>query len=362
MQNRLLTSFKANFTLHERTKDITIYVLMKVTIKDIAQKLDLNFSSVSRALNNKPGVSEETRRLVMKTAEEMGYRPNVIARGLVSRSTKTIGVIIPDIINPLFGAITTGVIETANAADYDVFLCISNWDSNKELDYIHAVQQKQVDGLIIKSVSDLNSKHLEEAHVPVVGYESWAMNNKFSSVSTDNIKGGYIAAKHLIECGYRRTAVISGPENSSASLFRRQGFMKAFEEHNLEYDSSKFCIGEYDIQSGYTFAEQIIKEHPDTDSIFTNNDVLALGALMYMEENGIRPGKDIGVIGFDNIAIAGMPQIQLTTVKQPKHSIGRIMVNLLLDEIKNEKDDIVHYPQRILMEPELIIRKTTCRV
>ncbi|HAK47218.1 MAG TPA: LacI family transcriptional regulator [Spirochaeta sp.] len=334
---------------------------MKVTIKDIAQKLNLNFSSVSRALNNKPGVSEETRKLVMKTAAKMGYRPNVIARGLVSRTTRTLGVIIPDIINPLFGAITTGIIETANQNDYDVFLCISNWDRNKEIDYINAVQQKQVDGFIVKSVSDSNTILLDTAHVPVVGYESWAANNQFSSVSTDNIKGGYIAAKHLIDCGYRRSAIINGPENSSASINRRKGFIQAFIEHNLKIDDSKFCFGEYDIESGYILAEQLLREHKDIDSIFTNNDVMALGVLKYLEENGISPGKDIGVIGFDNIGIASMPQIQLTTVKQPKHSIGRIMVNLLLDEIKNNAENIQHYPQRILLEPELIIRKTTCK-
>ncbi|MDC7226495.1 MAG: LacI family DNA-binding transcriptional regulator [Spirochaetales bacterium] len=334
---------------------------MKVTIKDIAQKLNINFSSVSRALNNKPGVSDETRRLVVKTAKEMGYRPNVIARGLVSRTTKTIGVIIPDIINPLFGEITTGIIETANLSDYDVFLCISNWDCDKEKDYINAVQQKQVDGMIVKSVCNENASLLESAVVPVIGLESWTANNKFSSVSTDNIKGGYLAGKHLIDCGYRKAAIFSGPENSSASQFRRQGFINAFREQELHFDDTKFCVGEYDIESGYNLAKQLLEEHPDTDSIFANNDVIALGILQYLEEKGIKPGKDIGVIGFDNIRMAGLPQIQLTTVKQPKHSLGRIMVNLLLDEIKNHSDKNQHYPQRILLEPELIVRGTTSK-
>lgn len=334
---------------------------MQITIKDIAKKLNLNFSSVSRALNNKPGVSEETRKMVVKTAKEMGYRPNVIARGLVSSITKTIGVIIPDIINPVFGEIATGIIETANTRDYDVFLCISNWDSEKERNYINAVQQKQVDGIVIKSVSDSNSALLESARVPVVGYESWTSNHKFSSVSTDNIAGGYLAGLHLIECGYRRAAIISGPENSASSIFRRQGFINAFKDHNLEFISTKLYSGEYNISSGYNLAKQLLNDYPDTDSIFANNDVIALGALQYLDEQGIIPGKQIGVIGFDNIKMAGLPQIELTTIKQPKHSIGRIMVNLLLDEIKNHAENIQHHPQRILLEPELIIRKTTCK-
>lgn len=336
--------------------------MTKVTIKDIAHKLDLNFSSVSRALNNKPGVSEETRKMVMETAKEMGYRPNVIARGLVSNVTKTIGILMPDIINPLFGEITTAIIETANENDYNVFLCISNWNNEKEIDNIHAIQQKQVDGIIAKSVSDESGLLLENASVPVVGYETWMKNNKFSSVSTDNKKGGYIATKHLINCGYRKTGILHGPINSSEGLHRRNGFYKAYKEHSLTYDKSLLYFGDYNIKSGYSLARKLLKEHPDCDSVLAGNDVIALGVLQYLEEQGIKPGEEFGVIGFDNISFSHLPQIQLTTVKQPKSSIGRIITKLLFEEIKNKKEGIQNSPQRIMLEPELIIRKTTCNI
>jgi LacI family transcriptional regulator, galactose operon repressor len=336
--------------------------MSKITIKDIAQKLDLNFSSVSRALNNKPGVSEETRKLVMETAKEMGYRPNVIARGLVSNVTKTLGILMPDIINPLFGEITTAIIETANENDYDVFLCISNWSNEKEISNIHTILQKQVDGIIAKAVSDENSKLLEEAGVPVIGYESWAKNNRFSSVSTDNEKGGYIAAEHLIDYGYRKTGIINGPVNSSAGLHRSNGFNKAYKMHSLKQDKSLLYNGDYNIKSGYKLARKLLKEHPDCDSVFAGNDVIALGVLQYLEEKGIKAGRDFGVIGFDNISFSHLPQIRLTTIKQPKYSIGRIMTKLLLDEIKNKNEGIQNFPQRILLEPELIVRSTTCNI
>lgn len=335
---------------------------MNVTIKDIAKKLELNFSSVSRALNNKPGVSDETRKLVIKTASEMGYRPNVIARGLVSSVTRTIGVIIPDIINPIFGEITTGIIETANEFDYDIFLCISNWDEQREENYLHTVQQKQVDGIIIKNVRDSDSKQLEEANVPVVAYETWASENKFSSVSTDNEKGGYIAAKHLIECGYKKTALIHGPAVSSAGRYRQNGFYRAYKELGLAYDESLLYTGEYNIKSGYMLAEKLFKEHPDTDSVFAWNDVMAMGVLQYLVEHNLRPGKDIGVIGFDNISLSSLPQIGLTTVNQPKYSIGRIMTRLLLEEINNKNNGIDNFPQKVMLEPELIVRETTCKL
>ena len=171
---------------------------MKVTIKDIALKLDLNFSSVSRALNNKPGVSEDTRKLVMQTAKDMGYRPNVIARGLVSNETKTLGILMPDILNPLFGEITTAIIETANENNYDVFLCISNWSKVKEIDNIHTILQKQVDGIIFKSVNDESVQLLESTSTPVVGFETITKKNQFSVVTTDNVKGGYICCNRTL--------------------------------------------------------------------------------------------------------------------------------------------------------------------
>jgi LacI family transcriptional regulator len=332
-----------------------------VTIKDIAQKLNLNFSSVSRALNNKPGVSDETRALVVKTAREMGYQPNVIARGLVSSVTKTIGVIMPDIVNPVFGEITTGIIETANEADYNVFLCISNWSEKKELDNIYAIQQKQVDGVIIKNVQDANSRIFEQSKIPLVGFETWTASNTFSSVSTDNEKGGYIAAKHLIESGYRKTALLFGPVNSSASKHRYTGVCKAFSEAGRTFDPSLHYSGEYNLEYGYQMAVRLFAEHPDVDSIFAGNDVMAIGILQYLAEQQIIPGKDVGVVGFDNINLSHLPQIQLTTIKQPKRSIGRIMTRLLLEEIRNTSMDRTNFPQRILLEPELIARASTSR-
>lgn len=332
---------------------------MNITIKDIAQKLGLSFSSVSKALNNKPGVSNETRELIIKTADEMGYRPNVIARGLVSRTTKTIAVIIPDIINPIFGKITTGIIETANIYDYEVFLCITNWNVDKELHFIHTVRQKQVDGVIIHSINDSNSKVLENVSVPVVEFGISSINNKFSSISTDDVKAGFIAANHLIDCGYKETAIIAGPANSSASLNRRSGIQNAYHLKDLQFDKSKVYLGEYNIDSGYSLTEKVFSEHPETDSIIAGNDIMALGVLQYLQENNHRPGTDIGVIGFDNIKMASLPQINLTTVKQPKYSIGRIMTKVLLDEIANASMDIQNFPQKILLDPELIIRNTT---
>lgn len=330
-----------------------------VTIKDIARKLDLNFSTVSRALNNKAGVSDKTRKLVVDTAKKMGYRPNSIARGLVSRSTKTIAVIFPDILNPVFGEITTGIIETANENNYDVFLCISNWDSKKELHFIHAVQQKQVDGIIINFVDNANAALFEDNSVPAVGFESWLASKKICSVSTDNYRGGYLAAEHLIASGYTCPAVISGPNTSAAALERNEGFTQACLDHNIRFDRSRIYTGRFDMSSGYDLTKRLLKEHPKVDAIFSNNDVIALGTLEYLDEQNIQVGKEIGVIGFDNIRIAGLHQINLSSINQPKEGIGKILTNLLFEQMHNEKAKVHDPARRILLEPTLTPRMTT---
>lgn len=335
---------------------------MQVGIKDIAQKLNLTLSSVSRALNNKPGVSDETRYLVVKTAKEMGYRPNVNAQGLASGTglTKTIGVIIPDIINPIFGEIMTGIIETASKADYNIFICISDWDEQKKGIHIQMLQQKRVDGIIIEDINEVNAKLLEETNVPVVVYESYSDEYKFTSVNTDNEKGGYIAAKHLLECGYKKTACLQGPATSSARQQRQKGFLRAYEEAGTSYDESLIYLGEYNLNSGYNLAQKMFREHPETDSIFAGNDVMAFGILKYMSEHNIKAGRDCGLIGFDNINLSNLPQFKLSTIKQPKYNLGRIMTKILLDEISARIEGFEHTPLKILLEPKLIIRKTTC--
>jgi len=333
---------------------------MSVTIKDIARKLNLNFSSVSKALNNKPGVSEKTRAIVIKTANEMGYYPNVIARGLVGKATRTIGVLIPEIINPLFSELATGIIETANENSYDIFLCISNWNPKKEREYLQTFKEKRVDGIIMKSCDDSLEKLSDKFTIPVVGYETWPSEQKHSFVSTDNIKGGYIGGNHLIDRGYKKVAYIGGAAYSSTYSERILGFKESLEERGIKQEDYLIFSGDYNLDSGYELVQEVFKKHPSLDAVFAGNDVMALGILKYLYEAGITPGIDVGVIGFDNIRITELPQISLTTIDQPIYNIGKIITKLLFEEIESvEKGQGIQH-QKILVEPELIQRSSTC--
>ncbi len=334
---------------------------MNVTIKDIAKELGICYSSVSRALNGKPGVSEATRKKITETAEKMGYRPNELARGLVSRISRTIGVIIPEILNPLFNEIATGILETANKNKYDVFLCISNWDRKKEAEYLRAFVEKRVDGVIIKSADDSPADNFENLRLPVIGFENSSARENYSFVEVDNVKGGYIAAKYLLDCGYRKIAFIGGKKNSFSHSDRYKGFLKAFEEKHISYDRSLTFTGEFNIDSGYNVAKDVFSLHKDVDAVFACNDVTALGVLKYLDQNNIKAGDDVGVVGFDDIKYSDLPMVNLTTVKQPKYLIGKIMMETLLEDIRKKEEGLETVSRKIVLEPELIERGTTRR-
>jgi len=331
---------------------------MNVTIKDIARRLDLSYSSISRALNGKEGVSEETRKKIMEIADELGYQPNELARGLVNKVSKTIGVIIPDINNPFFGEIVTGIIEAAKENSYDVFLCISNWDIGDEKEYFSALMKKRVDGIIVKPAGNESLESYDRIRTPLMIIERHEKSSDRNSVEVDNELGGYMAVRHLLDCGYKKPAVIIGKEDMKASNRRLAGAERALLEAGDTLDSGRVVKGSFSIEGGRAAAKELFDSRADVDSVFALNDLIGLGVLQYLSENQVKVPKQVGVIGFDDISYAGLPQIQLTTIRQPKRELGRILCETLLTEINGKEGDA---PINITLDPELIVRKTTAR-
>jgi LacI family transcriptional regulator len=331
-------------------------IKLNVTIKDIAKELGISYSSVSRAINNKPSVSKETRKKVLEAAERMGYRPNYLARGLVNKISNTIGVIIPDIVNPFFAEITKGVMETADKYGYTVFLCVTNWDEKKEKDYIQTLQEKRVDGIILKSSKDKKIDTYKNIQVPYILLESVPSNGRCSFIEVDNERGGYIATKHLIDCGYKNLAFLGGKRESYSNGLRKAGFIRAAEEYKERIENTYVFFGDFSMTGGYQLASELFENGKKVDGIFAGNDVIALGVLQYAKEFGIEIPRDLGVVGFDNIFYTNLPQIQMTTIHQPKYALGKIVLETLVEEIRSKETRII---RRITLEPELIIRKTT---
>ncbi|NLY77425.1 MAG: LacI family transcriptional regulator [Tissierellia bacterium] len=330
---------------------------MSVTIKDIAKSLGVSYSTVSRALNNKPGVSKKTRERIIEQAKKMGYQPNDMARGLVKKRTKTIGVVIPDIANSFFGEVTQGIIDTANENGYTILLCISNWDFDIEKKHLKTLLEKRVDGIILKPAKDdVDEKYFSKINVPFILLEGWQGDKSCSYVKVDNEKGGYMATKYLIERGYQNIAYAGGKKEAHSNLERVEGYIKALKEHGRKVERELIRHNDFTVSGGYKLAEELLNSHNKVDAIFAGNDVIALGILHYAATHGYKVPDQLGVIGFDDIFYAEFHQIQLTTIRQPKYLLGKNTLELLLQEIRDDEDRV---NKAMILEPKLIVRKTT---
>lgn len=328
---------------------------MSVTIIDIAERIGVSYTTVSRALNGKKGVSEKTRQRIIEEAKKMGYQPNAIARGLVSKSTNTIGLIIPDITNPFFPDVARGVEDASRKVNYNVFLCNSNWDKVREREILEALRQNRVDGIIINPNSYGNVEFLAQLGIPVVYLNTKVDDGESTYIGIDNVKGAMIATEHLIECGYQRIAYIGGTVKSYSNNQRVKGYLTALENQGIEKDQSIIVNGKFETESGYEITKKLLASDNPPDAVFAGNDIIALGVLQCAQEMNLDiPGK-FGIVGFDDIYTSSLPQIQLTTVAMPKYFLGKKAFEMLLDKLNSEESGVAQY----VIKPKLIVRKTT---
>jgi len=333
---------------------------MKMTIKDIAKTAGISYSSVSRALNGLKGVSEETRQKVRDIAEQMDYSPNAVARGLVQKQTGTLGLIIPDITNPFYPELARGVEERASAAGYNTFLCNTNYELEKETSYIRNLLEKRVDGIILAPISS-QSNFLEQRKrmpLPCVYLGNAPQDTGYSFVITDNVRGGYLAARTLIQKGYRKIGFISGNDGGWMVDERYTGFKDAMKRYNLEIKDNYVQLENWRQESGFEIINKMIHSGDYPRAIIAGNDFLAMGILQGIKSNGLKVPYDIAVIGFDDIPAASWPEINLTTIKQPKIQMGADAVDVLVALLGDERIEIVSEPRRIILDPELILRGT----
>ncbi len=326
---------------------------MVITIKDIAEKLGLSYSSVSRALNNKAGVSDETRKAVVKVASDLGYSPNELARSLVGKSSNTIGVVLPDIKNSYFSEVLQGILEGASEANLTCVFCISNWSKDREKQYIAELQQKRINGIILKRTNDYTEYTQKDIAVPAVIIENRSSDSHFGYVEVDNHLGATIATKHLLDCGYKNIAFVGGLKNARSCVLRHKGYAEVLKSSGFEYVKERVSFGEFTLDSGYHQTKALFEKRPEIDAFFGSNDVISLGVLKYLHERQIHVPEQIGVIGFDNIQLSDYPTIGLTTISQPTNSIGRSAFNLLYEQIQGSP------PHRVIFQPELVLRGTT---
>lgn len=279
-----------------------------------------------------------------------------MARGLVKKQTHTIGVIIPDLANSFFSEVTEGILDSASEHGYTTLLCVSNWNVDEEKKYLQTLQEKRVDGIILKPANDFDNKHLEQITVPYIILEGWKGDENCSHVKVDNQKGAYIGTKYLLERGYKHIAFAGGKKGSYSNAQRIKGYKAALEEQGILIDDQIILYNDFTVQGGYEMAEQILNSGKRVDAIFAGNDTIALGVLDYASSNGYNIPEDLGVIGYDDIFYSELPQIQLTTIYHPKHTLGKYAMDTLFQELCKEKEQVV---KTITFVPKLIVRKTT---
>ena len=332
---------------------------MNPTIKDIAARAGISYATVSRALNGKYGVSQKTRDKVLALAKEMGYRPNAIAQGLVNRTTMTVGLIIPDITSPFYPRLALGIEDRLLKAGYNLFLCNTSWNADRERDYLNNLIQKQVDGIIISSLAHYAEEieHLIPPDMPLVYVSSFPENTKRSYVLIDNIKGADMAVSHLLSRKRRKIAFIGSQQEYHSLEDRLSGYRKALKRAGLEVAEDLVVLDKFQEQSGYKIIRELLEKGNVPDGVFAENDLIAMGVIQGVQDSGFRVPEDVAVIGFDDIPIASHPDIQLSTIHQPKFRIGTYAAEMLLHQLEHEPAERV--VERMTLQPELIVRRST---
>lgn len=329
-----------------------------VTIKDVAREVNVSVTTVSRVLNNKPDVSDDTKKKIKNAIEKLGYNPNGIARGLVLQKTHTIGLIIPDINNPFFPEVIKGIEKKSKELGYSLIFYDTDNNKEDEQEAIKLLKSKQVDGIIL-SLSLENRdilKRLEKQDFPVVQIDRKINESIYPSVTIDNTKSAYKATNYLIELGHTKIGHITGDLSTETAVERLDGFRLALSEKGILCPAEWILQGDYSKNSGKDAMEKIIKYKNRPTALFIANDLMAFGAYEAIFNNNLHIPEDFSIVGHDNIDITSFVRPGLTTMDQPKYKLGQLAAELLIKAIKNEahEDDII-------LQNDLIIRESTMK-
>jgi LacI family transcriptional regulator len=333
----------------------------KITIKDIARKADVSVATVSYVLNDNRYVSPELRSRVEEAIQELGYRPNLVARSLRQSRTKTIGLIVPDNSNPFFAEIAKGVEDGGFDAGYSVILCNSNAMPERELAYLEVLRSKQVDGIIfLATTAEIHHiRPLVEGGMPAVIFYRDSSDMDVDKFFIDNDQAGYLATTHLIELGHRQIACIQPASAVTPSAQRVAGFKRGIKKHGLAYNEGLMPRGDNLISGGWRAANELLKSGQPFTAVFATNDAMAIGCIRALRDSGIRVPDDVSVAGVDDIMLASIIDPTLTTVAQPKYDAGRQAVDMLMDRIQGDYDG---GPRQMQLEINLVVRNSTAKV
>ena len=338
----------------------------QATIKDIARALNVSSSTVSRALKDYPGISDETKRKVKEVAEKLNYRPNAIALSLRKSRSFTIGVIIPEVVHFFFSTVISGIEEVASSRGYNVILSQTNESYAREKSSIDTMLSNQIDGFLVsfsKETTDFTHfSNLLNYGYPIVFFDRVPNIENAISVMVDDYQGSYNATAHLIAQGYRKISHLVGPSNLAISREREKGYRDALTNHGIPIYPELIIECAYGTSDeGFKVTEEMLKNSViKPDAIFANNDIAAVGAMLACKAIGLKVPEDIGIVGFSNWQFCSIIEPSLSSVSQPGFKIGETATQLLLDMIEKKLDpEQINSP--IILETELLVRKSSVK-
>src|SRR5215216_1764766 len=326
------------------------------SIKDIARAANVSHSTVSRALQNSPLVNSETAAKIHKLAHEMGYRPSAVARSLVTKKTKTIGVVVTTIADPFIAAVVSGIEEVANDHGYSVFLANSNADPDREVKVVHSFHERRVDGILVTAsrVGALYSSLLARINVPTVLINNQHPSEFVHSIMIDNLTVSRKATEHLIRLGHRRIAYVGDEFGFQSDTERFAGYRRALELADIPFLPELIAYGDGKADGGARAMGKLLSLPKPPTAVFCYNDMSALGVLHAIRLRGWRVPEDISVVGFDDLFISSYCSPPLTTVSQPMRQMGckAMEILLMLFSGSNSKTSVK-------VQGELIVREST---
>lgn len=332
----------------------------KVSIHDIARELNINSSTVSRALNNNPRVSQKTKDRVIAKANELGYQKNLLASSLRNSKTHTIGVIVPRISRHFFSSAIAGMEETAYKAGYNLIICQSLEQLEREQKIAQSLSDNRVDGVLISISMETKDDHnlliFKKNRTPVVFFDRHFNIPGNSNVLIDDFQAGFDATEHLILQGCKKIAHFSGPQELEIYKNRFEGYKTALEKYNIQFEKNLVISSKLMESDGIESAKKLLSQTLTIDGIFSANDVAAISAMQYFKKLDIRVPEDIAIVGFSNEPISAVIEPSLTTIDQPGFEMGKIATNLLLSQINDKEGTIA---ETIILKPVLVVRNSS---
>jgi LacI family transcriptional regulator len=328
-------------------------------MKDVAQRVGVSVQTVSAVINDKPGITLETRERVFSAIEQLGYRPFSVARSLRTRQTHTVALIVPDIANPSFSTIASAAERVAHASGYSL-MNYNTYDSpEREANYVRTAAERWVDGVLFVSARDQMSglESLQKSGIPCVAIDRIPESYTGPSITLDNQKAGELATGHLIELGHTRLAHISGPQQLRLARERLAGFQHTSEGMGLP-EGTVICSAGWSCEDGFSAFQALLNTGPRPTGVFAASDRLAIGAMYAAHQAGLSIPEDISFVGLDDIEVAAYQNPPLTTVRQSFTQLATLGMQLLLALLNGEEPE----NNQLVLKPQLVVRASTTTV